>query len=1201
MNNQSMQLQNEHSHDERKRRMRVVSIALLITLILFDVSSTINYISSETRAVNLLFAMFIAYIATAATAYCMRLIQNDRVNAGTWGLIFINLTALFISPFLGTGLGYIYGITAIIVTGVIASQGLERKNMSRALTVGAVFAVATIVLDNVLPSSGNTNPNSGNTYIILSILIVVMVILVARQFTNYTLRSKLLVAFISMVVVATIGLGAPIASETSRFFRRNLDRELSALALDRATRLGDLLNEQVNMLTTLALNEGIQQALEVKNKSYTGNAEDIQFTLDTRDTTWRDADAADNNNNPLVQANLTNSIAQELNRYQSAFPNHVEVFATDVYGGLEGTTNRTSDYYQADEDWWQAAYSNGEGAVYISQPEFDESANAVGIQIAVPVRNNESGEIIGVMRTTYLLTALSTILSEEIGETGEVDLFIPGDEVVRIHQGQLETATQEEFMRIHSASDQGIVEMEYEDRLSVVAQAHITTVTGNPAIDELGWMIVFHQQQDEAFQQITGTIQGVVIIGLIVLVVAVIAAFFLARILVRPISALTATAEQVAAGDLTRRADAASDDEVGVLGRTFNTMTSRLQETLQGLEERVAARTRNLELAAEVGRSVSQVRALDVMLKDAADIILKEFDLYYVQVYLTDAARRNLVLEAGTGDVGAQLLARAHQLPLNTGSINGRAAVEQKSVVISDTTKSDTFRQNPLLPDTRGEMAVPLIVGDQVVGVLDMQTTMPGKLNEEVLPAFEALAGQLAVAIQNANLVAEAEAARTELEKQARRLVRENWGEHLDAIHKPEQLGYVFAQNSVTPLASMDEMPISDSKKAISAPLAVTGEALGSLVVELDDDGRAEQTTELVNIVARQVAQQIENLRLLESAERYRVEAEKAARLQTVEGWQEYLRSRNTDQIGYLYDTNEVRLYNNGEEDVNALTLPVKAREENVGKLLVRGLTSQDVEELELANVVAERLGAHIESLRLLEETKRGQVELDKRAQQLAAVAEISTASSQQLEVDKLLSTVVNLTQRQFGLYHTHIFTFDAVTQELNIAACGWQEGDENEGTHEAISIPLDKEQSLVARAARTRRAVIVNDVKSEPGWLANPLLPDTASEMAVPLVIGDRILGVLDVQSDRVNAFSDEDANIQTTLASQVATAMQNASSFTQAQKQAERESTLNIINQKIQSATSVEAVLQIAARELGHALGAPMTIAQLSMKDKS
>ena len=685
------------------------------------------------------------------------------------------------------------------------------------------------------------------------------------------------------------------------------------------------------------------------------------------------------------------------------------------------------------------------------------------------------------------------------------------------------------------------------------------------------------------------------------MVLVTILGLFLGNVFTKPIINLSQTAQKITEGDLSARAEVETTDEVGDLAQALNQMTSRLQRTLQGLEERVAARTRNLELAADVGRTVSQVRDLRSMLKDAAELILKEFDLYYVQVYLTDAGQQNLVLEAGTGDVGTQLLARAHSLPFNTSSINGRAAVEQKSVVISNTAENVNFRKNPLLPETRGEMAVPLIVAGKVVGVLDMQSNQPDVLTEEVLPAFEALAGQMAVAVQNANLLAEAEEARAEVEKQARRLVRENWGEHLDAIHKPEHLGYVFAQNSVTPLASADEAQITDNKKAISAPLAVTGEELGSLMVELDDEARVEQTTELVNIVARQVAQQIENLRLLESAERYRAEAEKAARLQTVEGWQEYMRLRNTDQIGYLYDTNEVRLYNNGQEETNALTLPVKARDENVGKLLVRGLTTQDIDELELANVVAERLGAHIESLRLLEETKRGQVELDKRAQQLASVAEISTASSQELDVNKLLGTVVNLTQRQFGLYHTHIFTFDPVTQELNVAACGWQEGDEHEGTHETISIPLDKEQSLVARAARTRRAVIVNDVKSEPGWLANPLLPDTASEMAVPLVIGDRVLGVLDVQSDRVNAFSDEDANIQTTLASQVATAMQNARSFTQAQKQAERESTLNVINQKIQSATSVEAVLQIAARELGHALGAPMTIAQLSMKDKS
>jgi GAF domain-containing protein/HAMP domain-containing protein len=692
-----------------------------------------------------------------------------------------------------------------------------------------------------------------------------------------------------------------------------------------------------------------------------------------------------------------------------------------------------------------------------------------------------------------------------------------------------------------------------------------------------------------------------ILILLVVLLAAGGVSLLLGQFLSTPLTRLTETATEVAKGNLNVKAEVQTSDEIGILASTFNTMTSRLQETLSSLEQRVADRTRNLELAAEVGRAVSQVRDLDVMLKDACDLILKEFNLYYVQVYLTDPAQTVLRLEAGTGNVGAQLIGHGHSLPLNTGSINGRAATEKRTVVISDTAQSVTFRQNPLLPETRGEMAVPLIVANEVVGVLDMQSREPGVLTPEALPAFEALAGQLAVAIQNANLLAVTELARAQVEAQARRLVRQGWNEHLDAIHKPEQLGFVFDRHKMSQLAETDPYQ-PEEETAISAPIAVTGESLGSLIVEIDDETRREQTNELVHVIARQVAQQIENLRLLESAERYRYEVEKAARLQTIDGWQKYMESRSVEGLGYLYDTRQVRAHGKqGDEDLTMFASPLKAREEMIGKVAVQGLSDEEQESVELVHAVAERLSAHIENLRLFEETRHGQLELDKRARQLAAVAAISTASSQQLEVDKLLSTVVHLTQRQFNLYHVHVFVYNEASRELQIMACGWQEGNENDGTHETSSIPLDKEQSLVARAARTGRAVIVNDVKREPDWLPNPLLPDTASEMAVPLIIGDRLLGVLDVQSERVNGFSEADANIQTTLASQVATAMQNARSFTQAQKQAEREIMLNVINQKIQGATSVEAVLQIAARELGHALGAPMTIAQLSMKDRS
>ncbi len=190
--------------------------------------------------------------------------------------------------------------------------------------------------------------------------------------------------------------------------------------------------------------------------------------------------------------------------------------------------------------------------------------------------------------------------------------------------------------------------------------------------------------------------QTAISIGLIIL--SLLALWYFTGQIVRPIRKLTDVANAITTGDLNATAEIKSLNETGILANAFNGMTSQLRETLASLEQRVAERTRNLELAAEVGRTVSQVRALDVMLKDAAELIRKQFDLYYVQVYLADPSQTNLILQSGTGSVGEQLINRRHRLTLNTNSINGRAAIEKKSVVISDTTASATFKPNPLLP-----------------------------------------------------------------------------------------------------------------------------------------------------------------------------------------------------------------------------------------------------------------------------------------------------------------------------------------------------------------------------------------------------------------------------------------------------------------------------------------------------------------------
>jgi GAF domain-containing protein/HAMP domain-containing protein len=685
----------------------------------------------------------------------------------------------------------------------------------------------------------------------------------------------------------------------------------------------------------------------------------------------------------------------------------------------------------------------------------------------------------------------------------------------------------------------------------------------------------------------------------IVLVIGIILGILLSYLIVVSIttrlSALTRSAAAMQEGNLDQVVGVAGRDEVSLLGTAFNSMASQLKNLFGTLEQRVVEATHSLELAAEVGRSVSQVRALDIMLKDAAELIRSRFDLYYAQVYLVDANQTNLILQSGTGSVGAELVSRHHSLPLNSGSINGRAATEKRSVVVSDTAASSTFRANPLLPDTRSEMAVPLLVGEKAVGVLDLQSQLANALNPDTLSAFEALAGQLAIAIQNANLLAEAEQARTDVEKQAARQSHTNWNDYLDAIHRPEHIGYIYDQNKVVPIAEVDSLPLAVDNNTLTAPISVTGESLGTLTVQLGEGKRNEQAFELVNTVARQVAQQVESLRLLDSAERYRFKAEQASRRLTHEGWKSYLDTKTSESLSYFYDLKDVKPYdqkNKNEAECPAFTLPLKVRDETVGNFSIQEFDSDNEASIEFVKSVAERLGTHIEGLRLSEQ-------IEKRAYELATIASVSTTASSTLDPAKLLQSVVDLTKDSFGFYHAHIYLLNEVGNSLELTAGAGDVG--KQMVAEGHSIPLDTERSLVARSARSRVGFFVNDTRSEPDFLPNPLLPNTRSELAVPMLVGDKVIGVFDVQANTTDRFAEDDIRIQTTLASQISVAVQNARTFAQAQRQAEREATLNVISQKIQGATTVEAALQIAARELGHALGAPLTIAQLGIKDRN
>jgi signal transduction histidine kinase len=359
----------------------------------------------------------------------------------------------------------------------------------------------------------------------------------------------------------------------------------------------------------------------------------------------------------------------------------------------------------------------------------------------------------------------------------------------------------------------------------------------------------------------------------------------------------------------------------------------------------------------------------------------------------------------------------------------------------------------------------------------------------------------------------------------------EGWDDFLNGIDRGKRMGFIYGQGELT---SLQDAPRPLPEDAIRVPLTVSGTMIGTLQAIGDGKGWTAQQTEIANATAAQLAQHIDGLRLLAQAEKYRAEAERAVRRLTREGWKNYQQAQDEMRTGFVFDLNRVQPLNgpewNGIE--KSATRNLTVRNESIGALSVdAGSVSEDT--LEILDAVAGQLSSHLENLRLLEQNET-------RTHELEIVAELSATASTVLDPERLLQAIVDLAKERFGVYHVHIYLADEEARLLSLAAGAGEVGRRMAAGKHAIA--MDAAKSLVARAYRSRQALIVNDVRNEPDFLPNPLLPATLSEMAVPLIVGEKALGVFDVQSDRRMGFSQEDANIYSTLASQVAVALQNA-----------------------------------------------------------
>jgi GAF domain-containing protein len=162
-----------------------------------------------------------------------------------------------------------------------------------------------------------------------------------------------------------------------------------------------------------------------------------------------------------------------------------------------------------------------------------------------------------------------------------------------------------------------------------------------------------------------------------------------------------------------------------------------------------------LETAAEIARDISGSLNLDELLLKAVNFIRERFNFYHASIFLIDPLGEYAVIREATGDAGAHMKRTAHKLGVGSKSIVGYVAGRGESLIVNDTAKDATFYANPLLPNTRSEAAIPLKVGERILGILDVQSEHPFVFTEDNLRTLQILADQLAIAVVNSELFAE--------------------------------------------------------------------------------------------------------------------------------------------------------------------------------------------------------------------------------------------------------------------------------------------------------------------------------------------------------------------------------------------------------------------------------------------------------------
>jgi GAF domain-containing protein/HAMP domain-containing protein len=391
------------------------------------------------------------------------------------------------------------------------------------------------------------------------------------------------------------------------------------------------------------------------------------------------------------------------------------------------------------------------------------------------------------------------------------------------------------------------------------------------------------------------TISITLIVALIVITLLFIIGFQRA---VRPLNHLALVAQEISRGNLSAEIPVEGTEEISFLASTLSVMVETVNNTIATLEERVTERTSDVEMArlfserraqelqaiSEISRTISTEQRLEILLPLVTRLVSERFNFYHVGIFFVDATKQFALLQASNSEGGKRMLDRGHRLEVGLTGIVGTVAQAGKPRIALDVGSDATFFDNPDLPETRSEMALPLNFRGETIGVMDVQSVRPGAFTEGDANTLSILADQIAIAIENARLFGQTQQAREEAESLYDQFQRTEWKtfSQLEAT-----IGYrqstIGGKAIITPVESAEilealqkgQVIVVDGKGSqiqptIALPVKLRGQTIGVLNIKAPTKNRKWNQDEinLAQAVSDRLALALDNARLLQESQR---------------------------------------------------------------------------------------------------------------------------------------------------------------------------------------------------------------------------------------------------------------------------------------------------------------------------------------------